>query len=497
MLLAHFKEITDCLPEACFIVDEGGEVLTANQSCQELFGFPHREMPGKSLYELACSDSVQISRYLKTCRRNKQPMPGSLCWLNEKGEKITSRCWGNVVRSGSGKQNSMILLRCMVSEPRGDKFIKLNTALELLNASHHKLKAKSQALQQEIIEHTKVEAELRSTKEYIEQLVETANVLFLVHDPSGLVQRLNNATVEVTGYKREELLGKNWFELVVPETYRDTVRTMFADNFDFEQPVPPYSFEYPIITKNDDQRLISWQNSSLCEQDGPRSIISFGIDITERKQAEDAVLEGERQLFTLLSNLPGMAYKSINDTNRTMEFVSDGSLELTGFLPHTLTGYRSLSFRGLILPADRNRVLGEIQTALENKQPFITTYRIRTSSDEVKWVHEQGVGVYNEEGEVEAIEGFLTDITKSKRLADEREKLISNLQEALGKIKTLSGFLPICASCKKIRDDKGYWNQIEAYIRDHSDAEFSHGICPDCADKLYPELSLNDKNSSN
>ena len=64
----------------------------------------------------------------------------------------------------------------------------------------------------------------------------------------------------------------------------------------------------------------------------------------------------------------------------------------------------------------------------------------------------------------------------------------AEVKEALAEVKTLSGFLPICASCKNIRDDKGYWNQIEAYIRDHSDAEFSHGICPECAKKLYPEF---------
>ena len=62
------------------------------------------------------------------------------------------------------------------------------------------------------------------------------------------------------------------------------------------------------------------------------------------------------------------------------------------------------------------------------------------------------------------------------------------LKEALSEVKTLSGFLPICASCKNIRDDKGYWNQIETYIREHSEAEFSHGICPECARKLYPEF---------
>ncbi len=75
-----------------------------------------------------------------------------------------------------------------------------------------------------------------------------------------------------------------------------------------------------------------------------------------------------------------------------------------------------------------------------------------------------------------------------KRAEEEREKLIKELQEALAKIKTLSGFLPICSFCKKIRDDKGYWNQIETYIQDHSEAEFTHCICQECAKKLYPDL---------
>jgi len=71
-----------------------------------------------------------------------------------------------------------------------------------------------------------------------------------------------------------------------------------------------------------------------------------------------------------------------------------------------------------------------------------------------------------------------------------RKKVIGYLEKALSEVKTLSGLLPICSNCKKIRDDKGYWNQIESYIRDRSDAEFSHGICPDCAKKLYPDMDL-------
>ncbi|MBU1545441.1 MAG: HAMP domain-containing protein [Proteobacteria bacterium] len=80
------------------------------------------------------------------------------------------------------------------------------------------------------------------------------------------------------------------------------------------------------------------------------------------------------------------------------------------------------------------------------------------------------------------------EITERKELEQEREKLIAKLQEALAQVKTLSGFLPICASCKKIRDDSGYWKQIESYLSDHADVTFSHGICPDCAKKLYGDF---------
>ena len=94
---------------------------------------------------------------------------------------------------------------------------------------------------------------------------------------------------------------------------------------------------------------------------------------------------------------------------------------------------------------------------------------------------------YLSDGKVAGFIGVARDITRRLRLEEERENLIAELREAVTSIKTLRGMLPICASCKKIRDDKGYWTQIEAYVSAHSDAEFSHGICPDCARRLYPE----------
>jgi PAS domain S-box-containing protein len=86
---------------------------------------------------------------------------------------------------------------------------------------------------------------------------------------------------------------------------------------------------------------------------------------------------------------------------------------------------------------------------------------------------------------------IIRDVTERRNAENEREKLISELQNALDHVKALSGLLPICVCCKKIRDDKGYWNQIEQYISDHSEAEFTHGMCPKCYREKIDELRLN------
>jgi hypothetical protein len=90
-------------------------------------------------------------------------------------------------------------------------------------------------------------------------------------------------------------------------------------------------------------------------------------------------------------------------------------------------------------------------------------------------------------------DGFNQLLEKRRQAEMELKQEIIEHKAALDKVKLLSGFLPICASCKKIRDDRGYWNQIEAYIRDKSEVEFSHSICPDCAKKLYPEFTNKDE----
>lgn len=80
------------------------------------------------------------------------------------------------------------------------------------------------------------------------------------------------------------------------------------------------------------------------------------------------------------------------------------------------------------------------------------------------------------------------DVTSRRQIEEEKDKILSELKNTLALVKKLSGFLPICASCKKIRNDSGYWQQVEEYVRDHSEVEFTHSICPECMAKLYPKF---------
>jgi PAS domain S-box-containing protein len=103
-----------------------------------------------------------------------------------------------------------------------------------------------------------------------------------------------------------------------------------------------------------------------------------------------------------------------------------------------------------------------------------------------RWLQTDKIPYRDKEGRIIGIIGFAVDITESKQAQEALEEEHRRLQQALDEVRTLRGIVPICMHCKKIRDDKGFWNQVEQYISDHSEARFSHGICPDCTKRLYP-----------
>lgn len=153
-----------------------------------------------------------------------------------------------------------------------------------------------------------------------------------------------------------------------------------------------------------------------------RSLQGISIQIAGHisdRMAEDALKESERTLKTLFGNLPGMVYKCTLDEERTMELVSEGSVALTGYTPGELVGDQNPTYHSLIHPEDRPLLMEVIHRAVAKHVQFKLTYRIFTRSMKFRWVWEQGAGIYDSDGQVSGLEGFIIDITRQKMLDDQ------------------------------------------------------------------------------
>jgi len=135
-----------------------------------------------------------------------------------------------------------------------------------------------------------------------------------------------------------------------------------------------------------------------------------------------------------------------------------------------------------------------VEAVFESGEPTAIESHIVT--DRESWWITRFVPV-REDGEVTSVLAIGTEFTARKRAENEQARLITELREALEKVETLSGLLPICASCKNVRDDQGYWRRIEGYISERSNAEFSHGLCPTCAVELHAKLDELDDSKGN
>lgn len=205
-------------------------------------------------------------------------------------------------------------------------------------------------------------------------------------------------------------------------------------------------------------------------------------DLREKRRAMEQLRHSEERYRLLAEN--SLDLIALLDLKGNLIYASPSHETVLGYDPAWLVGR---GFSVLIHPEDLPRVRHAISQLPDCGLGKPTDVRLRLTSGQ--WLD---VELLLSTFSIRGVAGrrillSARSIADRKRSQHEREKLIQELQEAFARIKVLSGFIPICASCKKIRDDQGYWNQLEAYIQSHTEAQFSHGICPDCAVALYPD----------
>ena len=174
----------------------------------------------------------------------------------------------------------------------------------------------------------------------------------------------------------------------------------------------------------------------------------------------------------------------ITDLNGTVRFVNPSFCKMFDYSHDEIIGKNAADLFFTKEIRTFSDVVAIVDISKDDTQEFV----VKNKEGRRFVVEVSASNVTSSTGELAGRMASFIDITKRKEIEADREKLIDKLQDALAKIKTLRGIIPICAACKKIRDDKGYWNQLESYLSEHSEADFSHGICPECAEKLYPEL---------
>jgi len=334
----------------------------------------------------------------------------------------------------------------------------------------------------DVTEQKQKEKRLQESERQKKAILDSIPDMAWLKDSEGRFIAVNEPFGRACGTEPEALAGRTDFDIWpqdLAERYRADDRAVMSNN-------ARKQVEEPLVHKDGRTSWIETIKTPICNEQGA-VIGTSGIarDITGRKEAEERLRASEERFRTLVETISEWVWE-VNEKG-VYTYVSPRVRNVLGYEPGDLLGRTPFD---LMPPEEAERVAGVFGRFVGSQTPFSALENINLSKDgRPVTLETSGVPFFNASGALKGYRGVDRDITERKKIEQEREQLIRELKNTLAKVKTLSGMLPICASCKKVRDDKGYWNQIEAYVSEHSEAEFSHGLCPDCMEKLYPDYA--------
>ena len=336
------------------------------------------------------------------------------------------------------------------------------------------------------IKPTPAEDALQMNEERFRAVAETASDAIVSADKRGHITYFNPGAERIFGYAARDVIGRP-LTLLMPERFHDAHRQGFARFLTTgEARVIGRTVELMGRRREGTEFPLEL---SLASWKARGDIFFTGIlrDITDRKRAEQAILESEKLFHLMVEGVKDYAIFMLDPEGRVATW-NAGTERLKGYRADEIIGQHFSRF----YPAEdvqRGKPEHALKMAVNQGRSEDEGWRVRKDGSRF-WANVIITPMRDEGGTLRGFTKVSRDLTERKQVEEELNKSKEQLEAANKQLeRALRGFIPICASCKKIRDDKGDWQQIETYIQERSEAQFSHSICQDCMKKLYPDFA--------